>query len=67
MDMNVVDHVVIGGQNGNVYSMREHAPDMFASKDIDLDYLHRMMTKEEPGGNYAAGERMERAEEGRGQ
>lgn len=30
--MNVVDHVVIGGQNGNVYSMREHDPDMFTSK-----------------------------------
>ena len=66
MDMNVVDHVVIGGQNGNVYSMREHDPDMFTSKDIDLDYIHRMMTKE-PSGNYAAGKRMERAEEGRGQ
>ena len=66
MDMNVVDHVVIGGQNGNVYSMREHDPDMFTSKDIDLDYINRMMTKE-PSGNYAAGERMERAEEGRGQ
>lgn len=66
MDMNVVDHVVIGGQNGDIYSMREHDPDMFTSKEIDLDYIHRMMTKEEPGGNYAAGERMEWAEEGRG-
>ena len=45
LDMNVVDHVVIGGQNGNIYSMREHDPDMFKSKDIDLNYIHRMMTK----------------------
>lgn len=39
MDMNVVDHVVIDGQNGNIYSMREHDPDMFTSKEIDLDYI----------------------------
>lgn len=67
MDMNVIDHVVIGGQNGEIYSMREHDPDMFTSKDIDLDYIHRMTAKEKPGQGYAAENSAIRAEEGRGQ
>lgn len=67
MDMNVVDHVVIGGQNGNVYSMREHDPDMFTSKDIDLDYIHKMTAKENPGPGYEAMDSAAWAEEGSGQ
>lgn len=67
MDMNVIDHVVIGGQNGNVYSMREHDPDMFTSKDIDLDYIHKMTAKENPEPGYETMDSAVRAEEGRGQ
>ena len=65
MDMNVIDHVVIGGQNGNIYSMRENDPDMFTSKNIDLDYIHKMTAKENPGPGYETMDSAVRAEEGR--
>ena len=66
MDMNVIDHLVIGGQNGDVYSFREHDPDMFTGREIDLDYIHRMMAKEEPGQAYQTEYSTSRAEDGRG-
>ncbi len=67
MDMNVIDHVVIGGQNGNIYSMREHEPDMFTSKEIDLNYIHKMTAEEKPGQGYTAENSTMRAEEERAQ
>ncbi|MGN0254397.1 MAG: JAB domain-containing protein [Chordicoccus sp.] len=66
MDMNVIDHLVIGGQNGDVYSFREHDPDMFTGREIDLDYIHRMMAKEEPGQDYQMEYSTSRAEDGKG-
>ncbi len=42
MDMSVIDHLIVGGQNGDLYSIREHDPELFTGTEVDFDYIHRM-------------------------
>lgn len=67
MDMNVIDHLIVGGQNGEVYSLREHDPDLFSGREINLDYIHRMTAKEDSGREYQTEYSASRAEDRRGQ
>ncbi|EHO15818.1 hypothetical protein HMPREF9623_01729 [Stomatobaculum longum] len=42
MDMSVIDHLIVGGQNGDLYSIREHDPELFTGTEVDFDYIHQM-------------------------
>ena len=42
MDMSVIDHLIVGGQNGDLYSIREHDPELFTGTEVDFDYIHHM-------------------------
>ena len=44
MDIPLIDHVIIGGMNGNTYSFREHDPDLFAGNP-DLSFIRAMSTE----------------------
>lgn len=49
MELNLLDHVIVGGGNGRLYSFREEMPDMFRQgDDIDLDYIHAMERNSDP-------------------
>ena len=47
MGMDLVDHIIVGGMSGDVYSFRKHNSHMFDSDTIDLKFLHKMYEKEE--------------------
>ena len=47
MEIDLVDHVIVGGMSGDVYSFRKHNSHMFDSDTIDLKFLHKMYEKEE--------------------
>lgn len=42
MDMSIIDHLIVGGQNGDLYSIREHDPELFTGTEVDFDYIHQM-------------------------
>lgn len=42
MGMSVIDHLSVGGQNGDLYSIREHDPELFTGNEADFDYIHQM-------------------------
>lgn len=42
MDMQLLDHVIVGGQTGEIFSFRKDNPRLFDSRDIDLGYIHQM-------------------------
>lgn len=42
LEMEVLDHVIVGGQTGEIYSFREDHPELFSMENIDLDYIHQM-------------------------
>jgi antirestriction protein ArdC len=42
LEMEVLDHVIVGGQTGEIYSFRQDHPELFSMENIDLDYIHRM-------------------------
>ena len=44
MDIPVVDHVIVGGMEGRVYSFRENEPDLFAGLP-DMDFIRNMNTE----------------------
>ena len=41
MEIELLDHVIVAGANGNYFSFREEYPEIF-SGPVDLDYIHRM-------------------------
>lgn len=42
LEMEVLDHVIVGGQIGEIYSFRQDHPELFSMENIDLDYIHQM-------------------------
>ena len=42
LEMEVLDHVIVGGQTGEIYSFRQDHPELFSMENIDLDYIHQM-------------------------
>lgn len=42
LEMEVLDHVIVGGQTGEIYSFRQDHPELFSRENIDLDYIHQM-------------------------
>lgn len=47
MEIDLVDHVIVGGMSGDVYSFRKHNSHMFDSGNIDLKFIHKMYEKED--------------------
>ena len=47
MEMNLVDHLIIGGQTGEVYSFCAENPFEFHDRGIDMDYIRRMIRSED--------------------
>lgn len=42
LEMEVLDHVIVGGQTGEIYSFRQGHPELFSMENIDLDYIHQV-------------------------
>ena len=42
LEMEVLDHVIVGGKTGEIYSFRQDHPELFSMENIDLDYIHQM-------------------------
>ena len=42
LEMEVLDHVIVGGQTGEIYSFRQGHSELFSMENIDLDYIHQM-------------------------
>lgn len=42
LEMEVLDHVIVGGQTGEIYSFRQDHPELFSMENIDLEYIHQM-------------------------
>ena len=65
MDIPLIDHVIIGGMNGNTYSFREHDPDLF-SGNPDLSFIRTMSAEtaaekaSETRTQYGGNKRMEK-------
>lgn len=55
MDMVVVDHLIVGGQTGDLYSFRQHDPELFRNEYIDLDYIHGMERAADSKTSYRTG------------
>ena len=47
MDMNILDHIIVAGGTGDVYSFRRNNSYMFDSENIDLKFIHKMYEKED--------------------
>nr|WP_288974543.1 JAB domain-containing protein [uncultured Shuttleworthia sp.] len=43
MDMQVLDHLIVGGETGAVYSFREEHPSCFCDPKADYDYIHKIL------------------------
>lgn len=59
LEMEVLDHVIVGGQTGEIYSFRQDHPELFSMENIDLDYIHQMENAADRGfaeGRTAYGE-----------
>lgn len=46
MDMQVLDHLIVGGETGATYSFREEHPSCFSDPKADYDYIHKMENPE---------------------
>ena len=60
MDINLVDHIIVGGETGNLFSFRDNMPWLFVDRDIDYDFIHNMTAESrenvsEKGPGYQAG------------
>lgn len=43
MGMTLIDHMIVGGITGDIYSFRNSNPDMFQGQDIDLKYISKII------------------------
>lgn len=43
MGMTLLDHIIVGGVSGDIYSFRSNSPDMFQGLDIDIKYIDKII------------------------
>ena len=45
--LDILDHIIVAGGTGDVYSFRRNNSYMFDSENIDLKFIHKMFEKED--------------------
>lgn len=47
MDINLVDHLIVGGQTGDIYSFYAEEPFTLQGRGLDIDYMKKMIRGED--------------------
>lgn len=54
LDMELIDHIIIGSQTGTMYSFHEEEPELLKIGDTDFDYIHNIVSIRESTIHYGS-------------